>query len=513
MIPDRWYPILESAKLRAKPVGLTRMGRKLVLWRDAAGEPVAMPWACPHRGAAFDGGRSSVELACPWHGFRFDGSGQCTCMPCEGARGADSPHPGPCRTPAARSPRAGLALVGRAAEPKYPPIAFFDELAADSAQRPQASYVLPYHYTRMMETNLDLHHTPVRPRLRHSRRSVRAWTRTKLASKATGSAPAASCARKAPPRGSLPRRRDPALPGPDRAHGRSYAWSSPQRRSTTGTPGSGFVTTRTTRACRSAPTALVDRRASRAARCAAAGLAHLRRHGGGTIDEAPHHYVHADKGIALYRRRRRQLLAAEAERRKPGRADGHPRRARGTARPDSRGRPACFAKKGFTPRRWTTSSPAPVCRRGHLLALQGQGRHLPGPVRVNYAQAIFAGLGPGRHRQRARRTPTPRGRSAGASAGEHGSDRAWTEFLRHPKARRRFAKLYRARGPARRHGGARDRARRDPALQPEHVAAIVTAVIEGLLLQAFADPTYDPRPAWPTAWEIISRGLASNSPS
>ena len=38
MIPDRWYPVLEASKLGRRPVGLQRMGRRLVLWRDGGGQ-------------------------------------------------------------------------------------------------------------------------------------------------------------------------------------------------------------------------------------------------------------------------------------------------------------------------------------------------------------------------------------------------------------------------------------------------------------------------------------------
>jgi AcrR family transcriptional regulator len=85
---------------------------------------------------------------------------------------------------------------------------------------------------------------------------------------------------------------------------------------------------------------------------------------------------------------------------------------------------------------------------------------------------------------------------------------AWTEFLRHPKARRRFAKLYvrsRTRLAATvRRGIERGEIR---ACDPEHAAAAFTAVIEGLLVQALADPGYNARAAWPTAWDIFSHGL------
>ena len=43
--------------------------------------------------------------------------------------------------------------------------------------------------------------------------------------------------------------------------------------------------------------------------------------------------------------------------------------------------------------------------------------------------------------------------------------------------------------------------------EPEHVAAALTAVIEGLLLQAIADPEYDPLAAWPTTWRLLTHGL------
>ena len=43
MIPNRWYPILEASKLGKKPVGVKRLDRKLVLWRDGTGRAVARP--------------------------------------------------------------------------------------------------------------------------------------------------------------------------------------------------------------------------------------------------------------------------------------------------------------------------------------------------------------------------------------------------------------------------------------------------------------------------------------
>lgn len=161
MIPNRWYPVLESAALRRKPVGLTRLGRRLVLWRSAAGEVACAPAACPHRGADLSQGRVvNGELVCPWHGFRFDRGGACSLMPCEGV---EARVPRVMRFEALRV-REGHGLVwlwhgdDRA---ELPPLTFFDdEVGDDLAMTAQASYILPHHYTRMVEANLDIHHTP-----------------------------------------------------------------------------------------------------------------------------------------------------------------------------------------------------------------------------------------------------------------------------------------------------------------------------------------------------------------
>lgn len=159
MVPDRWYPILESSKLGRRPVGLVRMGERLVVWRAESGAPVVMPGFCPHRGADLAQGRvREGELVCPWHGFRFDAGGRCTRLPCEGS-GAPIPKVLRVEPWPAREAFGLVWLWWGERRDALPDIPFFDE-GRDLRGTAQASYELPYHYSRMVETNLDIHHTP-----------------------------------------------------------------------------------------------------------------------------------------------------------------------------------------------------------------------------------------------------------------------------------------------------------------------------------------------------------------
>lgn len=83
MLDNQWFGILEARRVRHRPVGVTRLGRPIVLWRDAEGTVHAAVDACPHRGAALSRGRRvDGDLECPYHGLRFGPDGACTRVPC-----------------------------------------------------------------------------------------------------------------------------------------------------------------------------------------------------------------------------------------------------------------------------------------------------------------------------------------------------------------------------------------------------------------------------------------------
>ncbi len=57
------------------------MNKKYVLYRDKEGRPVALPDACPHRGAQLSQGKRNGEgeLVCAYHAWRINSNGNATC--------------------------------------------------------------------------------------------------------------------------------------------------------------------------------------------------------------------------------------------------------------------------------------------------------------------------------------------------------------------------------------------------------------------------------------------------
>jgi phenylpropionate dioxygenase-like ring-hydroxylating dioxygenase large terminal subunit len=96
---DLWYLVATSNDVTDRPIGLKRLGRNLVLWRDDAGDVHVLEDYCPHRGAPLSLGRiTGGRLSCAYHGFEIDAEGTIVAVPA---------------TP-------GCALVGLAAVRPYP---------------------------------------------------------------------------------------------------------------------------------------------------------------------------------------------------------------------------------------------------------------------------------------------------------------------------------------------------------------------------------------------------------
>ena len=160
MIRNQWYVVLESREVGTRPIGVTRLGEKLVFWRDQAGKVCAAVDHCPHRGVALSAGVVRDEhLQCPFHGFEFDAAGKCVLIPANGRNGV---IPNAMRLKTYPTFEAhGLIWLwwGTPAPEEIPAPEFFDNLDETfyygSARDPWDA-----HYSRVIENQLDVVHLP-----------------------------------------------------------------------------------------------------------------------------------------------------------------------------------------------------------------------------------------------------------------------------------------------------------------------------------------------------------------
>ena len=87
-----WYCAGWSSELAEGPLERRLLGQYVVLYRDRAGQPVALNGRCPHRFAPLaQGVVHGDNIACPYHGLQFAPDGRCVINPNgSGAIPADS---------------------------------------------------------------------------------------------------------------------------------------------------------------------------------------------------------------------------------------------------------------------------------------------------------------------------------------------------------------------------------------------------------------------------------------
>jgi phenylpropionate dioxygenase-like ring-hydroxylating dioxygenase large terminal subunit len=159
MIPNQWYVVLESNEVRAgKPVGVLRLGERLVLWRDAEGVH-CLGDQCPHRGASLAQGKLvDARLQCPFHGFEFDPGGACCYVPANGRAGS-VPKALRAKAHLVREAHGYIYLWWGEPQAEYPPLPWFDDLD-DSFFTSSARDRWAVHYSRAIENQLDVFHLP-----------------------------------------------------------------------------------------------------------------------------------------------------------------------------------------------------------------------------------------------------------------------------------------------------------------------------------------------------------------
>ncbi len=161
MIPDQWYVVLESKEVkRGKPVGVTRMGEKMVFWRDAAGKVACMVDQCPHRGVALSAGKLVGNcIQCPFHGFEFDSTGRCKLIPANG-RVAEVPQVFKVKSYPAREAHDYIYIWWGEPREEYPPLPDFDYMHDPQLVYASTTDLWNSHYSRAIENQLDVIHLP-----------------------------------------------------------------------------------------------------------------------------------------------------------------------------------------------------------------------------------------------------------------------------------------------------------------------------------------------------------------
>ncbi len=179
MIRNQWYAVLDSKEVKpGVPLGVTRMGEKLVFWRTESGEIACLRDKCAHRGVQLSYGCVLGDnVMCPFHGFRYDSSGRGVMIP---ANGRNSPVPNNFKVPSYPARDAhGFIWIYWPSSPSSPS----SELTSPSSESstPDLSKLQPVkwfdnldesfyystkpdpwnaHYSRVIENQLDVVHVP-----------------------------------------------------------------------------------------------------------------------------------------------------------------------------------------------------------------------------------------------------------------------------------------------------------------------------------------------------------------
>lgn len=160
MIPNQWYVVLNSDQVKNKPVGVTRLGEKLVFWRDIKGKVNCLRDRCIHRGVQLSLGKViDGRLQCPFHGFEYDSSGRVVLIP---ANGRNTPVPKGFIGQGYPTHEAhGFIWIwwGDEPPPEVQPPRFFTGLV-DGFSYGKAIDPWEAHYSRVIENQLDVMHLP-----------------------------------------------------------------------------------------------------------------------------------------------------------------------------------------------------------------------------------------------------------------------------------------------------------------------------------------------------------------
>ncbi|MGB9821764.1 MAG: Rieske 2Fe-2S domain-containing protein [Pseudothermotoga sp.] len=160
MIKNQWYVVLSSNEVKkGQLVGVTRLSKKLVFFRDEAGEVHCIEDKCCHRGASLSHGKllANGHVMCPFHGFEYDHTGRVKAIP---ANGRNTPVPANFKVKSFKTVEVAdfIWIWYGDDDPKDSP-SYFDDID-DSMSYAQFKEVWNVHYSRAIENQLDPIHLP-----------------------------------------------------------------------------------------------------------------------------------------------------------------------------------------------------------------------------------------------------------------------------------------------------------------------------------------------------------------
>lgn len=160
MIPKQWYVVMDSTQVRDKPVGVVRMGEKLVFWRDNRGKASCLRDKCVHRGVQLSKGKVIGDhIRCPFHGLEYDSSGKVMVIP---ANGKNTPVPDRFQVLSYPTYEAHSFIWiwwGENPPGDLKPPRFFTDID-DSLSYGRAYDHWNAHYSRIIENQIDAAHLP-----------------------------------------------------------------------------------------------------------------------------------------------------------------------------------------------------------------------------------------------------------------------------------------------------------------------------------------------------------------
>ena len=156
-----WYAVEHSVTLQEKPISLTLLDQRYVIYRDSQGKAHALVDRCAHRGASL--GEGWVEgdcIRCPYHGWSYDSSGSCVRIP---ADREGTPIPNRARmSPLPIQETNGFIWIfpgePELADPALIPP--FPEFGQDGWRPVHGEYVWNANFSRVVESGLDTSHAP-----------------------------------------------------------------------------------------------------------------------------------------------------------------------------------------------------------------------------------------------------------------------------------------------------------------------------------------------------------------